>query len=132
MDERSAASRPRRSAWWWLPLLGALIALLALTQWSDTTAAMWTGGTIVVLTGFAIARWTVVLLREMLCGSTRFNDLRRGLPRMSPTLVMSTTISRMGPSPCNWSVKMPSYFRPLARTAVIAIASANWPATAGG
>lgn len=33
------------------------------------------------------ARWTVVLLREMLCGSTRFNDLRRGLPRMSPTLL---------------------------------------------
>lgn len=32
-------------------------------------------------------RWTVVLLREMLCGSTRFNDLRRGLPRMSPTLL---------------------------------------------
>ena len=33
------------------------------------------------------ARWTVVFLREMLCGSTRFNDLRRGLPRMSPTLL---------------------------------------------
>jgi DNA-binding HxlR family transcriptional regulator len=33
------------------------------------------------------ARWTIVLLREMLCGSTRFNDLRRGLPRMSPTLL---------------------------------------------
>jgi DNA-binding HxlR family transcriptional regulator len=33
------------------------------------------------------SRWTVVLLREMLCGSTRFNDLRRGLPRMSPTLL---------------------------------------------
>jgi DNA-binding HxlR family transcriptional regulator len=32
-------------------------------------------------------RWTVVLLRELLCGSTRFNDLRRGLPRMSPTLL---------------------------------------------
>jgi DNA-binding HxlR family transcriptional regulator len=33
------------------------------------------------------SRWTIVLLREMLCGSTRFNDLRRGLPRMSPTLL---------------------------------------------
>jgi len=33
------------------------------------------------------SRWTVVVLREMLCGSTRFNDLRRGLPRMSPTLL---------------------------------------------
>lgn len=33
------------------------------------------------------SRWTVVLLRELLSGSTRFNDLRRGLPRMSPTLL---------------------------------------------
>lgn len=33
------------------------------------------------------SRWTIVLLRELLCGSTRFNDLRRGLPRMSPTLL---------------------------------------------
>ena len=29
-------------------------------------------------------RWTVVLLRELIAGSTRFNDLRRGVPRMSP------------------------------------------------
>jgi DNA-binding HxlR family transcriptional regulator len=33
------------------------------------------------------ARWTIVLLRELLAGSTRFNDLRRGLPRMSPALL---------------------------------------------
>jgi DNA-binding HxlR family transcriptional regulator len=33
------------------------------------------------------SRWPIVLLRELLCGSTRFNDLRRGLPRMSPTLL---------------------------------------------
>jgi DNA-binding HxlR family transcriptional regulator len=32
-------------------------------------------------------RWTVVLVRELLCGSTRFNDLRRGVPRMSPALL---------------------------------------------
>ena len=32
-------------------------------------------------------RWTMVLLRELLAGSTRFNDLRRGLPRMSPALL---------------------------------------------
>ncbi len=32
-------------------------------------------------------RWTVVLLRELLAGSTRFNELRRGLPRMSPALL---------------------------------------------
>ncbi len=33
------------------------------------------------------SRWTVLVLREMLCGSTRFNDLRRGVPRMSPALL---------------------------------------------
>jgi DNA-binding HxlR family transcriptional regulator len=32
-------------------------------------------------------RWTVVLLRELLAGSTRFNHLRRGVPRMSPALL---------------------------------------------
>src|SRR3954468_4578510 len=32
-------------------------------------------------------RWTVVLLRELLAGSTRFNELRRGVPRMSPALL---------------------------------------------
>ncbi|NDC58156.1 MAG: transcriptional regulator [Alphaproteobacteria bacterium] len=32
-------------------------------------------------------RWTVVVLRELLAGSTRFNDLRRGVPRMSPALL---------------------------------------------
>ena len=32
-------------------------------------------------------RWTLVLLRELIAGSTRFNDLRRGVPRMSPTLL---------------------------------------------
>jgi DNA-binding HxlR family transcriptional regulator len=32
-------------------------------------------------------RWTTLVLREMLMGSTRFNDLRRGVPRMSPALL---------------------------------------------
>ncbi len=32
-------------------------------------------------------RWTVVLMRELIAGSTRFNDLRRGVPRMSPALL---------------------------------------------
>jgi DNA-binding HxlR family transcriptional regulator len=32
-------------------------------------------------------RWTVVLLREFIAGSTRFNELRRGVPRMSPALL---------------------------------------------
>ena len=32
-------------------------------------------------------RWTIVLVRELVAGSTRFNELRRGLPRMSPALL---------------------------------------------
>lgn len=33
------------------------------------------------------SRWTMLLVRELLCGSSRFNDLRRGLTRMSPALL---------------------------------------------
>lgn len=33
------------------------------------------------------SRWTVLVLRELISGSTRFNDLRRGIPRMSPGLL---------------------------------------------
>lgn len=32
-------------------------------------------------------RWTPLLLRELLCGSRRFNDLRKGVPLMSPSLL---------------------------------------------
>ena len=32
-------------------------------------------------------RWTPLILRELLAGTHRFNDLRRGVPRMSPTLL---------------------------------------------
>ena len=32
-------------------------------------------------------RWTPLVVRELLCGSTRFGDLRRGVPRMSATLL---------------------------------------------
>lgn len=32
-------------------------------------------------------RWTALVVRELLCGTTRFNDLRRGVPRMSPSLL---------------------------------------------
>lgn len=33
------------------------------------------------------ARWTPLVVRELLCGSTRFNDIHRGVPRMSATLL---------------------------------------------
>jgi DNA-binding HxlR family transcriptional regulator len=33
------------------------------------------------------SKWTPLVLRELLAGSARFNDLRRGVPKMSPTLL---------------------------------------------
>lgn len=32
-------------------------------------------------------RWTLLIVRELLLGSTRFNELRRGVPKMSPALL---------------------------------------------
>jgi DNA-binding HxlR family transcriptional regulator len=32
-------------------------------------------------------RWTLLVIRELVAGSTRFNDLHRGVPRMSRTLL---------------------------------------------
>jgi DNA-binding HxlR family transcriptional regulator len=32
-------------------------------------------------------RWTPLVIRELLLGSTRFNDLRRGVPCMSSSLL---------------------------------------------
>src|SRR5262245_18051809 len=32
-------------------------------------------------------RWTLLIVRELLCGSTRFNDIRRGIPRISRTML---------------------------------------------
>lgn len=33
------------------------------------------------------SRWTLILLRELMMGTSRFNELRRGVPRMSPALL---------------------------------------------
>lgn len=43
-------------------------------------------------------RWTPLILRELLCGSRRFNRLRKGLPRMSPSLLSKrlTELERAG------------------------------------
>jgi DNA-binding HxlR family transcriptional regulator len=32
-------------------------------------------------------RWTLLIAREILCGSRRFNDIRRGIPRVSRTVL---------------------------------------------
>jgi DNA-binding HxlR family transcriptional regulator len=43
-------------------------------------------------------RWTPLIMRELLCGSYRFNDLRRGVPLMSPSLLSQRlkTLERAG------------------------------------
>jgi DNA-binding HxlR family transcriptional regulator len=33
------------------------------------------------------SRWTLLVIRELAAGTSRFNDLRRGVPRMSPALL---------------------------------------------
>lgn len=32
-------------------------------------------------------RWTLLVIRELLCGGSRFNDIRRGIPRISKTML---------------------------------------------
>jgi DNA-binding HxlR family transcriptional regulator len=32
-------------------------------------------------------RWTLLIVRELLCGSIRFNDIQRGIPRISRTML---------------------------------------------
>ena len=43
-------------------------------------------------------RWTLLIVRELLAGSTRFNELRRGNPKMSPALLSKRlrTLERAG------------------------------------
>ena len=32
-------------------------------------------------------RWTPLIMRELICGSSRFNEIHRGVPRISPSLL---------------------------------------------
>ena len=43
-------------------------------------------------------RWTMLVVRELLLGSRHFNDLRRGVPKMSPALLSKRlqTLTRAG------------------------------------
>ena len=43
-------------------------------------------------------RWTMVIVRELMLGSRSFNDIRRGVPRMSPALLSTRlqTLARAG------------------------------------
>ena len=42
------------------------------------------------------SRWTTLILREMFCGSTHFNEMRRGVPRMSPSLLSKRLLEMSG------------------------------------
>ncbi len=45
-------------------------------------------------------RWTLLIVRELLCGSRRFGDVRRGIPRISRTMLSArhaASISTGGP-----------------------------------
>lgn len=37
--------------------------------------------------GLLSERWTLLIVRELLCGSTRFTELQRGISRISPTML---------------------------------------------
>jgi len=41
-------------------------------------------------------RWTMLIIRELLLGSRHFNDLRRGVPKMSPSLLSKRLHDRAG------------------------------------
>lgn len=43
-------------------------------------------------------RWTMLIIRELMLGSSHFNTMRRGVPRMSPTLLSKrlSTLIRAG------------------------------------
>jgi DNA-binding HxlR family transcriptional regulator len=56
-------------------------------------------------------RWTLLVVRELLLGSTHFNELRRGVPRMSPALLSKRlrTLERAGIVTRRGSGKRTSY-----------------------
>ncbi|MGC2458579.1 MAG: helix-turn-helix domain-containing protein [Gallionellaceae bacterium] len=39
-------------------------------------------------------RWTLIVVRELIAGSTRFNEIKKGVPTMSPTL-LSTRLKQL-------------------------------------
>lgn len=56
-------------------------------------------------------RWTLLIVREILCGSRRFNDIRRGVPRLSGTLLKQRleTLERAGVVERTMSGRGPQY-----------------------
>lgn len=65
----------------------------------QSATAPWPSGTLAAVDGYGefcpvslaaevfARRWTPVIIRELLAGSTRFNDLRRGIPNITATVL---------------------------------------------
>ena len=59
-------------------------------------------------------RWTLLILRELLAGSTRFNEIRRGIPLISPTLLTQRLrtredeglLARRGDATAGWEYRL--------------------------
>ncbi len=75
------AVRPDGVTLLWVRRLDQRIALM------EITASYGQFCPVAMAAEIVCTRWTALVLRELLCGSRRFNDLRRGVPRMSPTLL---------------------------------------------
>jgi hypothetical protein len=43
-------------------------------------------------------RWTPLIVRELLAGSTRFNDLRRGIPNITASVLSRPWMSSQSPA----------------------------------
>jgi len=56
-------------------------------------------------------RWTLLVVRELLAGAQRFNDIRRGVPRLSPTLLKQRllTLEHAGIVERKMSTRGPQY-----------------------
>lgn len=56
-------------------------------------------------------RWTLLVIRELMAGSSRFNEIRRGNPRISPALLSKrlTSLERAGLVHRDQGTGQPSY-----------------------
>jgi|GEM_PF-152462 len=74
--------------WTWTSVMSRLVVAMPMKMEADMAEGSYKQFCPVAMAAETLCtRWTVVLLRELVAGSTRFNDLRRGVPRMSPALL---------------------------------------------
>jgi DNA-binding HxlR family transcriptional regulator len=56
-------------------------------------------------------RWTALIIRDLACGASRFSELKRGVPLMSPTLLARRLrqLEQEGVVECRRTGRMPTY-----------------------